>query len=263
MATTTRPASLRPGLGAISAVVYAAVCYLLFVAVFAYAIAFLSGVVVPRDVDQGGPASGAGVALAVDSLLLVVFAVQHSLMARPSFKRWWTSLVPRHLERSTYVLTTSAALALVFWQWRPIPAVVWDVPGAGVRAVIWILFAAGWAWVLAMSFAIDHVDLFGLGQVVRRLRGMAERAPAFALPLPYRLMRHPMMIGFFVAFLATPTMTVGHLVFAGLGSAYILGAVRLEERDLSAELPEYDAYAAVTPRFLPRVRRRPGRRWLS
>jgi methanethiol S-methyltransferase len=253
MPTTTRPTPVRAGLGSVVAVGYAAGCYLLFVVVFGYAIAFLAGVAVPRGVDDGGHASGAAVAVTVDSLLLAVFGVQHSLMARPFFKRWWTTVVPRHVERSTYVLAASAALALVFWQWRPIPTVVWDVSSPVVRGLIWTAYAAGWAWVLAMSFAIDHVDLFGLGQAVRRLRGLADRAPAFVLPLPYRLVRHPMMIGFFVAFLAVPRMTVGHLLFAGLGSAYILAAVRLEERDLSAELPEYDAYGATTPRFLPHL----------
>jgi len=252
MATSTRSPAVRAGRGSLLAVAYAVVCYLLFLAVFGYAVAFLTGTVVPRDVDRGGHVTGAMAAVGLDSLLLAVFAVQHSLMARPAFKRWWTTVVPRHVERSTYVLAASLSLALLFWQWRPVPAVVWDVPAPWARGLVWAAYGAGWAWVLAMSFAIDHVDLFGLSQVVRRLRGLADRAPAFASPLPYRLMRHPMMIGFFVAFFAAPTMTVGHLVFAGLGSAYIVGAVRLEERDLAADLPEYDAYAAATPRFVPR-----------
>ena len=184
-----------------------------------------------------------------------VFAVQHSVMARPAFKRRWTTLVPPYVERSTYVLAASAALALAFWQWRPIPAVVWDVPGSAGHLLLWMLFALGWVWVLAMSFAIDHFDLFGLRQVARHLRGLADQAPSFAVPLPHRLVRHPMMLGFFPAFLAAPTMTVGHLLFAGLGIAYILVGVRLEERDLAEELPEYAAYAAVTPRFIPGLAR--------
>jgi protein-S-isoprenylcysteine O-methyltransferase Ste14 len=187
---------------------------------------------------------------------LAVFAVQHSVMARPAFKQSWTTLVPRHVERSTYVLVASAALALAFWQWRPIPAVVWDVPSPAFRLLLWTLFALGWLWVLAMSFAIDHLDLFGLSQVTRNLRGLGDQPPSFALPLPHRLVRHPMMLGFFPAFLAAPTMTVGHLLFAGLGCAYVLVGVRLEERDLDRELPEYAAYAAVTPRFIPGVARR-------
>jgi protein-S-isoprenylcysteine O-methyltransferase Ste14 len=188
----------------------------------------------------------------LDAVLLVVFAVQHSVMARPAFKRRWTTLVPRHIERSTYVLVASVLLALVLWQWHPIPAVVWDVSTPAFRVVLWGLFAAGWCWVLVMSFAIDHLDLFGLRQVACHVRGLRDRAPSFALPLPYRLVRHPMMLGFFAAYFATPTMTVGHLLFAGLGSAYILLGVRLEENDLDQELPEYAAYAAVTPRFVPR-----------
>ena len=153
------------------------------------------------------------------------------------------------------MLAASAALALAFWQWRPIPAVVWDVPGTAGQLLLWMLFALGWVWVLAMSFAIDHFDLFGLRQVARHLRGLADQAPSFAVPLPHRLVRHPMTLGFFPAFLATPTMTVGHLLFAGLGIAYILVGVRLEERDLAEELPEYAAYAAVTPRFIPGLAR--------
>jgi methanethiol S-methyltransferase len=178
-------------------------------------------------------------------------------MARPAFKRRWTRLLPQHIERSTYVLMASAALALALWQWHPISAQVWDVPAPAARVLVWGLFTVGWAWVLAMSFAIDHVDLFGLRQVSRHLRGEREHPSSFALPLPYRLVRHPMMLGFFPAFLAAPTMTLGHLLFAALGCGYILFGVRLEERDLTLSLPEYDAYAANTPRFLPRWRRPP------
>jgi protein-S-isoprenylcysteine O-methyltransferase Ste14 len=232
---------------------YGVGCYLVFLAVFLYAVAFLADVVVPRTVDRGGPHAGTVAAVIIDAALLAVFAAQHSVMARPAFKRRWERVVPRHVERSTYVLTASAALALLFWQWRPIPTVVWDVPTPAV-VPLWGLYAVGWAWVVAMTFAIDHVNLFGLRQVARHLRGLGDPPSRFALPLPHRLVRHPMMIGFFVAFVATPTMTVGHLVFAALGSAYIVVGVRLEEADLTGELPEYGAYAAVTPRFVPRRR---------
>jgi methanethiol S-methyltransferase len=243
-------------IGAALAVGYAGACYLLFVAVFLYAIAFLADAIVPRTVDHGGPPAGTASAVAIDALLLAVFAVQHSVMARPGFKTWWTRVVPRHVERATYVLASSAALALAFWQWRPIPAAVWHVSTPSVRALVWVLFAAGWLWVLAMLFPIDHLHVFGLRQVVHHVRGLADQAPPFALPLPYRLVRHPMMLGFFPAFLAAPTMTVGHLLFAALGIGYILVGVRLEERDLAEELPEYAAYAAVTPRLIPRLPRR-------
>ena len=256
MVTTARVNEVRrrTTVGAVVSVVYGFGCYLAFVAAFLYAVAFLANVVVPVTVDRGGPQSGIAAAVTIDAALLMVFAVQHSVMARHAFKRRWTGLVPQHIERSTYVLLTTAALALVFWQWHPIPTVVWDVPNSASRALLWGLFAVGWVWVLAMTFAIDHLDMFGLGRVARNLRGLADQPPTFALPLPHRLVRHPMMLGFFPAFLATPTMTVGHLLFAGLGIAYILVGVRLEEHDLTRELPEYGAYAAVTPRFVPRRR---------
>ena len=247
----------RPTIGSVVSLGYAVVAYASFLAVFAYAVPFLADTVVPRTIDHGGPRAGTAVAVTIDALLLGIFAVQHSLMARPAFKRRWTTLVPAHVERSTYVLVASAALALAFWQWRPIPTVVWDVPSPAARVLLWTLCALGWVWVLAMTFAIDHLDMFGLRQVARHLRGLADRPPSFALPLPHRLVRHPMMLGFVVAFLATPTMTVGHLLFAALGCGYILVGVRLEEHDLTEELPEYAAYAAATPRFVPGLGRRP------
>lgn len=232
---------------------YALGAYAAFLATSAYSVAFLADLDVPVTVDRGGPSEGIWTAVTIDAGLLLVFAVQHSLMARPWFKSRWTRLVPAHLERSTYVLLTSAALGLVFWQWRPIPDTVWDVSSDAVRAALWGLFALGWIWVVAMTFAIDHADMFGLGRVARHLRGRLEQPPTFALPWPHRLVRHPMMLGFFPAFLATPTMTAGHLLFAGLGCAYILVGVRLEEADLGRELPEYPRYAAATPRFIPRL----------
>ena len=247
----------RPTIGSLGSLGYAVVAYASFLAVFAYAVPFLADTVVPRTIDHGGPRAGTALAVTIDAVLLGIFAVQHSLMARPAFKRRWTTLVPAHVERSTYVLVASAALALAFWQWRPIPTVVWDVPSPAARVLLWTLFALGWVWVLAMTFAIDHLDMFGLRQVARHLRGLADRPPSFALPLPHRLVRHPMMLGFVVAFLATPTMTVGHLLFAALGCGYILVGVRLEEHDLTEELPEYAAYAAATPRFVPGLGRRP------
>jgi methanethiol S-methyltransferase len=250
----------RPSLSAVTAFAYGLACYAAFTAVFLYTVGFLADVVVPRTVDRGGPHTSTALAVVIDAVLLGVFAVQHSVMARPVFKRRWTVLVPSHIERSTYVLASTLALALLLWQWRPIPAVVWDVPAPAARALLWVLYAAGWVWVLAMSYAIDHLDLFGLRQVAHHVRGDAASTPSFAIPLPYRLVRHPMMIGFIVAFLATPTMTAGHLLFAGLGCGYILVGVRLEERDLSATLPEYDAYARTTPRLIPRPARISGAR---
>ncbi len=234
--------------------VYGLCCYFGFVLASLYAVAFLADTAIARTVDHGGPPAPAAVAVGVDVLLLLLFAVQHSVMARPGFKRRWTRLVPRHLERATFVFAASACLALLFWQWRPLPTVVWDVTAPAGRMTIWGLFVVGWVWVFASTFAIDHLGMFGLRQIARHLRGLAEAGSTFALPLPYRLVRHPMMAGFFVAFLAAPTMTVGHLLFAGAACGYILLGVRLEERDLAAELPQYREYAATTPRFVPAPR---------
>ena len=255
MLTTERPAaSHTPSTaGAVASFGYGLACYAGFTLVFLYGVAFLADVLVPRTVDHGGPSASTLPALGIDTLLLGVFAVQHSVMARPAFKRRWVNLVPRHVERSTYVLASTAALGLTFWQWRPVSSTVWDVPTPEVRWLLGGACVVGWLWVLAMSFAIDHFDLFGLRQVDRHLRGLSERSPEFAVPWPYRLVRHPMMLGFFVAFWATPTMTVGHLLFAVLGSAYIVVGVRLEERDLTRVLPDYRAYTATTPRLVPRA----------
>jgi protein-S-isoprenylcysteine O-methyltransferase Ste14 len=160
--------------------------------------------------------------------------------------------VPKHLERSTFVLSSAGVLALTFWQWRPIPTVLWRVDDKVAQTLLWALFAARWTHVVAMTFAIDHCDMFGLRQVARRLRGLGGSVPGLRLPWPHRLVRHPMMLGFFPAFLAAPTMTVSHLLFAILGCGYILVGARFEERDLVKALPQYRAYAAATPRFVPR-----------
>ena len=244
-----------------AAAAYAGASYLASLAVFLYAVFFLAGVLVPRSVDGGGPVAGTFAAVVIDVLLLSLFAGQHSVMARPAFKHWLTTVVPRHVERSTFVLATASVLVLVFWQWRPIPIVLWHVDDQLARVVLWGLFAAGWALAVAMTFAIDHFDMFGLRQVARRVRGSRDSEPSFRLPWPYRLVRHPMMVGFFLAFLAAPTMTAGHLLFAACGCGYILLGSRLEERDLLETLPQYRAYAAATPRFVPRsaAMRRGGR----
>jgi protein-S-isoprenylcysteine O-methyltransferase Ste14 len=231
---------------------YAGGAYLSFLVAFLYAVFFLADVLVPRTVDHGGRVTGTAAAAAIDVLLLGLFAGQHSVMARPAVKERLTTIMPKHVERSTYVLATSAVLALVFCQWRPIPTVLWRVDDLAAETVLWALFVGGWTWVLAMTFAIDHCDMFGLRQVSRSIRGLGESVPGFRLPWPHRLVRHPMMLGFFPAFLAAPTMTVSHLLFAVLGCGYILVGVRLEERDLVAAFPPYRAYAASTPRFVPR-----------
>jgi methanethiol S-methyltransferase len=234
---------------------YGTVAYLLFLGAFLYTIGFLANVLVPKGIDDGtaGPVALAAV---VNSALLGLFAVQHSIMARPWFKRWWTRFVPRSIERSTFVLAASLILILLLWQWQPMPSTVWSVEPAWAAAVLWTLYGLGWLTVLGSTFAIDHFDLFGLRQVVARARDHAYQGPGFRQPWPYRLVRHPIMVGFIIAFWATPQMTAGHLLFAALGTAYILVAVRFEEYDLRRlHREDYERYATRVPRFMPGLTR--------
>lgn len=210
---------------------YGVVCYVVFLATFLYAIAFVGGIGLPNALD--GPAAGPWlVALGVDLALLGVFAVQHSVMARRWFKARWTRLVPEPLERSTFVLFASLALALLFWQWRPLGGSLWLVDDPGHRALLLTLFGLGWLLVFACTLLIDHLELFGLRQVWSHFVGRPHVAPRFVTPGPYRLVRHPLYLGFLVAFWATPHMTLSHLLFASATTAYILLAIQFEERDL-------------------------------
>jgi protein-S-isoprenylcysteine O-methyltransferase Ste14 len=237
---------------------YGAVSYVIFLAAFLYAIGFVGGILVPRTVDAG-IAAPLGEALVVNMLLLGAFAVQHSVMARPAFKRWWTRYVPKTVERSTYVLVSSLLLFLLFWQWRTMPAVVWDVTWTPGRAALWVLFGAGWATVLAATFMINHFDLFGLRQVYLAWRGQPYTDLEFRATLLYRLVRHPIMLGFIIAFWATPTMTAGHLLFAVATTAYILIALQLEEHDLVTGLGgRYRDYRSRVPMLIPGLHRRGG-----
>jgi protein-S-isoprenylcysteine O-methyltransferase Ste14 len=230
---------------------YGAMCYLVFLVAFLYAIGFVGNIVVPRSIDNGIAASTAE-ALIVDVLLLGLFAVQHSVMARPVFKRWWNRLVPKVIERSTYVLLSSLVLLVLFWQWRTIPAVIWDVAWPAGRIVLWAVFWVGWALVLAATFMINHFDLFGLRQVYLAWRGQPYTDLEFRTSLLYRLVRHPIMLGFIVAFWATPTMTVGHLLFALATTGYILIALQFEEHDLTAALgDQYREYRGRVPMLIP------------
>ena len=232
--------------------VYGSFAYLVFLGTFLYAIAFVGGFAVPTRLD-GVPQSPRGLALAIDAGLLAVFAVQHSVMARRWFKEWWTQIVPWAIERSTYVLAASLALMLLFWQWRPLGGSVWSVDNATARLVIWTLFAAGWALVLVSTFLINHFDLFGLRQVWLPLVGKPYSKLTFAAPGPYRLVRHPLYLGFLVAFWMTPTMTLAHLVFAIATTAYILIAIQFEEHDLIAEHgATYLNYRRRVPMIVPR-----------
>ncbi|BBZ33632.1 methanethiol S-methyltransferase [Mycolicibacterium confluentis] len=238
------------------AVGYGAVCYLFFLVVFLYAIGFVGNVAVPRSIDNAVDAPLLQ-ALLVNLALLTLFAVQHSVMARPAFKRWWTRYVPPAIERSTYVLLASLVLALLFWQWRTIPHVVWDVQNQPARLAVWVLFWAGWAIVLAATFMINHFELFGLRQVLAAWRAQPEAETGFQATLFYRVVRHPLMLGFLIAFWAAPTMTAGHLLFASVTTGYILIALQLEERDLLASLgSRYAAYRQTVPMLIPRPARR-------
>lgn len=239
-------------IGRAAALIYGLVSYLIFSVSFGYAPAFVGNFLVPRTIDVG-PETTPVLAVLIDVMLLGAFAIPHSVMARPAFKRWWTRIIPASCERSTYVLISSLLLILVFWQWRPIPATVWRVDG-WPATMLTVIFWAGWLIAMASTFQIDHFELFGLRQVFDALRGVADRVQAFRTPLLYRLVRHPLMFGLLLAYFATPHMTAGHLLFAVVNTAYILVGVRLEERDLVATFgATYELYRRRVPMLLPRL----------
>lgn len=230
---------------------YGTLCYVIFLATFLYAIAFIGNIGVAHTID-GEPQRSLGQALVVNLLLLGLFAVQHSVMARPAFKRWWTRFIPKPVERSTYVLFSSAALLLLFHAWQPMGGVVWEVQHPFGRAVLYGLFAGGWFLVLIATFLINHFDLFGLRQVWLYLRGRDYTPLAFKTPGLYRHVRHPLYVGWLFTFWATPTMTIAHLVFALATTAYILIAIRFEERDLvGVHGQAYADYRQQVPMLVP------------
>ena len=232
------------------AFLYGAASYAVFFATFLYAIGFVGNLVVPKSLDS--PAEGPWqTALAIDLGLLALFALQHSLMARPAFKRMLTRVVSPVIERSTYVLASSLALLLLFWLWRPLGGVVWDVQNDIGVALLYAGFAFGWLLVLVTTFVINHFDLFGLRQVWRHLLRQPQQDLKFVEPVLYRVVRHPLYVGWFFAFWCTPTMTVTHLLFAVMTTAYILIAIQLEERDLMNAHPEYADYRKKVPMLIP------------
>lgn len=238
------------------ALVYGSFCYVVFLGTFTYAIGFVSGLVVPKHIDSGSTGEF-GMALAIDLALLALFAVQHSGMARPGFKRWWTKIVPAPVERSTYVLVSSAALIVLFWLWRPLPLFLWDVESQPARVALYGLAAFGWLLVLASTFIINHFELFGLRQVWQYGRRHDTGQQPFVVRAFYRIVRHPIMLGFLIAFWATPTMSLGHLLFTLMTTGYILVAVKfLEERDLVAHFGDaYRDYQRRVPMMLPLPKR--------
>ncbi len=229
---------------------YGVASYAVFLAVFLYAIGFIGDLGTPTALD-GMPTHSVVVAILIDLGLLAAFAVQHSGMARPAFKRWWTRIVPEAAERSTYVLVTSLALILLFVTWQPIGGVVWETHGIA-RTLMIAVYLFGWALLLYTTFLIDHFDLFGLTQSWRALRGEPYRPPQFHTPSLYKVVRHPLYIGWLIIFWAAPTMTAAHLLFAVMTTAYILIAIQLEERDLTTAFgDDYLTYKRRTPMLIP------------
>ena len=238
------------------AAIYGLVCYVLFLGSFLYSVGFVGNFIVPKTIDSV-PSAALPEALAVNLALLSLFAVQHSVMARPGFKAVWTRIVPRPVERSTYVLISSLLLALLCWKWQAIPAIVWDVSSPAIEAFLLALFGLGWLIVLLSTFMINHFDLFGLRQVYLRLRRLDYTPLGFTQRALYKFVRHPIMLGFVIAFWATPHMSVGHLLFSIATTAYIFVGIFLEERDLMKfHGAEYGAYRAQVPMLFPTGGRR-------
>jgi protein-S-isoprenylcysteine O-methyltransferase Ste14 len=234
---------------------YGALSYAIFFATFLYAAGFVGNFAVPKSMDSATLGSRQ-FAFLVDLGLLALFAVQHSVMARPAFKRVITRILPATIERSTYVLASSAALLFLFWEWKPLGGIIWHVESMAGRVVLYAGFGAGWLLVLVATFAISHFDLFGLRQVWRHLLGQPETALRFSTPFLYRIVRHPLYVGWFLAFWCTPTMTLTHLFFAVMTTAYILIAIQWEERDLMKMHPEYAQYREQVPMLVPGLSKR-------
>ena len=234
------------------AFLYGALAYVVFFVTFLYAIGFVGNMIVPKSIDSGPTAATLTRALIANIILLSIFAIQHSVMARPAFKRLWTRIVPQPVERSTYVLLASGALILLFWQWRSMPETVWSVENAAGRYILWGLFFLGWATVLVSTFLINHFDLFGLRQVYMYKQGQEYTDLNMTERFLYKFVRHPIMLGFIIAFWSTPHMTYGHLLFAAVTTVYILVAIQLEERDsVSIHGEAYEDYRRRVSMLVP------------
>ena len=238
-------------MGRLAALLYGLVAYLVFLVTFLYAIGFVGNLLVPKSIDSG-PETPMSSALLVNMSLLAAFAIQHSVMARPGFKKHWTKIVPEAIERSTYVLIASLVLILLFWRWRAMPNEVWNVGNQFGNLVLQALFWLGWLLVLSSTYIIDHRELFGLRQVFIHFRGSEKSAPEFKEVGFYKFVRHPLLLGFMIAFWATPRMSAGHLLFAAVTTVYMLMAIQLEERDLEASLGEdYTRYRRRVSMIIP------------
>ncbi|MDH3892774.1 MAG: isoprenylcysteine carboxylmethyltransferase family protein [candidate division Zixibacteria bacterium] len=233
------------------AFLYSMICYMLFLGTFLYAVGFVGNLFVPKSIDSG-PSTGLGLALLINALLLAAFAIQHTIMARPGFKKLWTKIVPKSVERSTFVLFTNCILILMYWQWRPMSADIWVVESLVGKVALTALFGVGWLIVLLSTFMINHFDLFGLRQTWLPLIGKPLTPPHFQTTGFYKIVRHPIMFGFVVAFWATPHMTLGHLFFSIMTTGYILVGIWFEERDLIADLGEnYLKYRREVSKLIP------------
>ncbi len=241
----------------LSILAYGLVSYLLFVAVFGYTILFIGNIGVSPSLDAVADGNLL-YALLVDLGLLGLFAVQHSVMARPAFKRWFTKIIPEPMERSTYVLLSSVLLGAIVYYWQPLGGVVWQIENSTAVAVIYGLFAIGWAILFSASFQQNHFDLFGLRQVWLNFRGKSYTHLPFKTPYLYRKVRHPLYVGMMIGLWAAPVMTVSHLAFALLSTAYIVIGTLLEERDLEKVLPEYKGYKVKVPMFVPKLGKKDG-----
>lgn len=240
--------------GRVVAFLYGIVAYLIFFVTFVYAIGFVENLVVPKTLDgaAAAPAPPLAQAVIINLVLMSIFAIQHSVMARPQFKRWWTQFVPPSVERTTYVLLASLALALMIWQWQPMPAIAWQVADPRLSMAVTGLSFIGWLIVLTSTFLINHFELFGLHQVTNNLAGRPMPVPRFRTPVFYAFVRHPIYLGFIIAFWAIPTMTVGHLLFAAVTTAYIFFGIALEERDLIVVFgEEYRRYRQHVSMLIP------------